>query len=123
MSNGSKAYQIAETGQRPWGGWTVVDAGARFVVKRLVVRPGARLSLQRHRWRDEHWVVVGGRAEVALDGVNAVVEENGSVFIPAGQTHRLANPGPGDLVVVEVQYGQRLEEGDIERLEDSYGRS
>lgn len=116
-------YQNLDSETRPWGRWSVIAAGQRFVVKQIVVKPGGRISLQRHRWRDEHWVVVEGTAEIVIDGETRSLGENDSIFISAGSTHRLGNPGTDDLTVIEIQYGQRLEEGDIERLEDQYGRS
>ena len=122
MSDRINSYRTTETGNRPWGSWTVIDAGPGFAVKRIVVKAGGKLSLQRHQWRAEHWIVVGGSAQISLDGAEATLRENESVFIPIGAVHRLANPGPGDLVVIEVQHGSRLEETDIQRLQDDYGR-
>jgi mannose-6-phosphate isomerase-like protein (cupin superfamily) len=100
-----------------------VDAGARFQVKRLMVKPGQALSLQRHRKRAEHWVVVEGRARVTRDGEVLTVEENQSVFIPLGAKHRLENPGAAPLFVIEVQSGEYFGEDDIERFEDRYNRT
>jgi mannose-6-phosphate isomerase-like protein (cupin superfamily) len=117
------AYAEFESDQRPWGDWAVVALGERYVVKRLRIVPGASISLQRHRWRDEHWVIVNGVADVALGDMTRRLGENEAIFIPAGETHRLGNPGTSDLVVIEVQHGARLEEGDIERLDDRYGRA
>src|SRR5438445_1443614 len=101
MSDKINSYRTTETGNRPWGNWTVIDAGSSFVVKRIVVKAGEKLSLQRHQWRAEHWIVVGGFAEISLDGAESTLRENESVFIPIGTVHRLANPGPSDLVVIE----------------------
>ncbi len=115
-------YRIGQTDARPWGDWSVIATGARFAAKRITVKPGASLSLQRHRWRDEHWIVVEGTAEVTQGAETRRLSENGAAFIPAGTLHRLANKGPGDLVILEIQYGERLEEADIERIEDLYGR-
>jgi mannose-1-phosphate guanylyltransferase/mannose-6-phosphate isomerase len=108
---------------RPWGYYESVDAGARFQVKRLMVKPGQALSLQRHRKRAEHWVVVEGRARVTRDGEVLTVEENQSVFIPLGAKHRLENPGAAPLFVIEVQSGEYFGEDDIERFEDRYNRT
>lgn len=108
--------------ERPWGAFEVLACGAGYQLKRLVVRPGAALSLQRHRLRNEHWVVVEGRAQVTVGDRTENLGPNGSVFIPAGAVHRLANPGPGPLAVIEVQTGSAFPEDDIERLEDRYGR-
>jgi mannose-1-phosphate guanylyltransferase/mannose-6-phosphate isomerase len=107
---------------RPWGHTDLVDFGDRFQVKRLVVSPGAQLSLQRHFHRAEHWIVVRGTAEVTLGNATHLVHENESIFIPIGAVHRLANPGRIPLEVIEVQTGSYLGEDDIVRLEDRYHR-
>lgn len=120
---GLGGYRAGQSDDRPWGSWSVIATGPRFAAKRITVKPGASLSLQRHRWRDEHWIVVQGSAEITLGEATRSLAENGAIFIPAGTAHRLANRGPGDLVILEIQYGDRLEEADIERLEDIYGRS
>jgi mannose-1-phosphate guanylyltransferase/mannose-6-phosphate isomerase len=107
---------------RPWGSYQDIDRGERFRAKRLTVKPGARLSLQSHSRRAEHWVVVKGIAEVTLDGRVVTLRENESTYIPIGGVHRLANPGTGLLEVVEVQTGDYVEEDDIVRYEDIYAR-
>jgi len=107
---------------RPWGYYESVDAGERFQVKRLMVKPGAALSLQLHHKRAEHWVVVSGRARVTRGEDTLYLEENQSTFIPAGTKHRLENSGEQPLLIVEVQSGSYLGEDDIERFEDRYGR-
>jgi mannose-1-phosphate guanylyltransferase / mannose-6-phosphate isomerase len=107
---------------RPWGYFQSVDRGSRYLVKRIVVRPGGRLSLQRHYHRAEHWVVVRGAAEVTLNGSSKFVHENESIYLPIGSDHRLANPGKIDLEVIEVQTGSYLAEDDIVRIEDVYNR-
>ncbi len=107
---------------RPWGYYQGIDAGARFQVKRIVVKPGGKLSLQKHFHRAEHWVVVKGTAEVTVDDKVSAVHENESVYIPIGSVHRLANPGKIPLELVEVQVGSYLGEDDIVRLDDVYGR-
>ncbi len=107
---------------RPWGYYQGIDAGARFQVKRIVVKPGGKLSLQKHFHRAEHWVVVKGTAEVTVDDKVSAVHENESVYIPIGSVHRLANPGKIPLELVEVQVGSYLGEDDIVRLDDAYGR-
>ena len=109
--------------QRPWGYYESIDMGERFQVKRIVVVPGGKLSLQKHRHRSEHWVVVRGTAEVTLGDTVRAVHENESVYIPIGSVHRLANQGKIPLELVEVQTGSYLGEDDIERLEDIYRRS
>ncbi|MBI3419634.1 MAG: mannose-1-phosphate guanylyltransferase/mannose-6-phosphate isomerase [Proteobacteria bacterium] len=107
---------------RPWGWFESLCEGPRFQVKRLLVEPGARISLQMHHHRSEHWVVVTGSAKVRRDAEELFVYENQSVYLPAGTKHRLANPGKVPLVVIEVQSGTYLGEDDIVRFEDSYGR-
>ncbi|HMG77850.1 MAG TPA: cupin domain-containing protein, partial [Xanthobacteraceae bacterium] len=108
---------------RPWGYYQGVDVGARYQVKRIVVKPNAMLSLQKHRRRSEHWVVVRGVAEVTIGSDIRTVAENESIYIPIGGVHRLANPGPMPLELIEVQVGDYLGEDDIERLSDQYGRN
>lgn len=129
---GALAQGLAEAGHavaahhtrvfRPWGSYKGVHNGAGFQVKELTVEPGSVLSLQRHRYRAEHWVVVSGTAEVTCDDRIFRLEPNQSTFVPLGAVHRLANPGTDVLRVIEVQYGSYLGEDDIERIEDVYGR-
>ncbi len=107
---------------RPWGAYDSVDAGSRFQVKRIVVNPGATLSLQKHHHRAEHWIVVSGTAEVTNGDKVTLLTENQSTYIPLGQVHRLANPGRVPLEIIEVQSGAYLGEDDIVRIEDVYGR-
>ena len=107
---------------RPWGWYDSIDAGPRFQVKRILVKPGASLSLQMHHHRAEHWIVVSGTAEVTNGDQVMVLSENQSTYIPLGQTHRLANPGKVPLEIIEVQSGSYLGEDDIVRFEDTYGR-
>jgi mannose-1-phosphate guanylyltransferase/mannose-6-phosphate isomerase len=107
---------------RPWGFYESLDSGDRFQVKRILVSPGASLSLQYHRQRAEHWVVVRGTADVTCGDTVSRLVENESTYIPVGIPHRLTNPGPEPLEIVEVQSGDYLGEDDIVRLEDSYGR-
>ncbi|HEY1473387.1 MAG TPA: mannose-1-phosphate guanylyltransferase/mannose-6-phosphate isomerase [Pseudolabrys sp.] len=108
---------------RPWGYYESIDMGERFQVKRIVVIPGGKLSLQKHRHRSEHWVVVRGTAEVTIGDTVRAVHENESVYIPIGSVHRLANQGKIPLELIEVQTGSYLGEDDIERIEDIYQRS
>ena len=115
--------EIHRTAYRPWGGYASVLEGDRFQVKRLFVKPGRRLSLQKHHHRAEHWIVVRGTAEVTRDGEVFMLSENESTFLPVGCTHRLANPGRIMLELIEVQTGSYLGEDDIIRLEDEFGRS
>jgi mannose-1-phosphate guanylyltransferase/mannose-6-phosphate isomerase len=108
--------------QRPWGSYDGVDAGERFQVKRIVVKPGASLSLQMHHHRAEHWIVVRGTAKVTRGDETLLVAENESTYIPLGMKHRLENPGKLPLEMIEVQSGAYLGEDDIVRFEDHYGR-
>jgi mannose-1-phosphate guanylyltransferase / mannose-6-phosphate isomerase len=108
---------------RPWGYYESIDMGERFQVKRIVVLPGGILSLQKHRHRAEHWVVVRGTAEVTIGDQVRAVHENESVYIPIGSVHRMANKGKIPLELIEVQTGSYLGEDDIERLEDVYKRT
>jgi mannose-1-phosphate guanylyltransferase/mannose-6-phosphate isomerase len=107
---------------RPWGFYQDVDFAARYRVKRIVVKPGSKLSLQKHFHRSEHWVVVRGVAEVTLGDEIRTVHENEAMYIPLEAVHRLANPGRIPLEMIEVQVGSYLGEDDIVRLEDIYGR-
>ena len=116
-------YAAGDSDLRPWGRWTVLEAGAGYAVKRIEVIPGGRLSLQRHRFRAEQWVVVAGTALVTLDGEQFEVAPGGTVHIAVGQVHRVENRGEQDVVFIEVQIGATLDENDIERLEDIYGRA
>ena len=108
---------------RPWGAFTVLEEGERFKIKRIVVAPGKRLSLQLHHHRSEHWIVVSGMARVTNGERSYFVHANESTFIAAGCAHRLENPGVIDLVMIEVQSGDYVGEDDIVRLDDAYGRS
>lgn len=107
---------------RPWGDYEGIDEGNRFQVKRITVKPGQRLSLQKHFHRAEHWIVVNGTAKVTRDGEEFLLTENQSTYIPLGATHRLENPGKVDLEMIEVQSGSYLGEDDIVRFDDVYGR-
>jgi mannose-1-phosphate guanylyltransferase/mannose-6-phosphate isomerase len=109
--------------QRPWGWYDSIDEGTRFKVKRIMVKPGASLSLQMHYHRAEHWVVVSGTAEITNGERKIILAENQSTYIPIGEQHRLANPGTIPLEIVEVQSGSYLGEDDIVRFEDTYGRA
>lgn len=107
---------------RPWGWYDSIDEGGRFKVKRILVKLGASLSLQKHHHRAEHWVVVKGTAEVTCGDIKSLLTDNQSTYIPLGEVHRLANPGTIPLEIIEVQSGSYLGEGDIVRFEDEYGR-
>ena len=108
---------------RPWGTYEDIDAAEGFRVKRIVVKPGGRLSLQRHRYRSEHWVVVRGRATVTRGEQTVVLEANQSTYIPVGEMHRLENAEETPLHLIEVQCGDYVGEDDIERIDDVYKRN
>lgn len=118
-----EAHRLHRTVHRPWGTYTVLEEGPRFKIKRLVVWPGASLSLQMHHHRSEHWIVVSGMAQVTNGEAVSYVRPNESTYIPAGNRHRVENPGVVDLVMIEVQSGDYLGEDDIVRFEDVYGRT
>lgn len=107
---------------RPWGSYQGVDRGEGFLVKRIVVNPGGKLSLQKHKHRAEHWVVVNGTAKVTIGGGVKILKANESTYIPLGEVHRLENPGSTPLELIEVQTGTILDENDIVRIEDIYKR-
>lgn len=119
---GHEAYRLHRTVHRPWGDYTVLEESSRFKIKRIVVKPGASLSLQMHHHRSEHWIVVSGMARVVNGEREILVNSNESTYIPAGHKHRLENPGVIDLVMIEVQSGDYLGEDDIVRFDDRYGR-
>ena len=108
--------------ERPWGSWHVIDVGPGYKIKRIHVTPGSRLSLQTHKYRSEHWVVVFGVATAVIDDVTSTAGPGDSVDVPRGAQHRLANEGVEDLVIVEVQHGAYTGEDDIVRLDDDFGR-
>jgi mannose-1-phosphate guanylyltransferase/mannose-6-phosphate isomerase len=119
-------YSLAESHRqvfRPWGSYDSIDNGERFQVKRIIVNPGASLSLQKHHHRAEHWIVVKGTAEVTRGEEVFLVGENQSTYIPLGTVHRLINPGKIPLEMIEVQSGSYLGEDDIVRFQDHYGRA
>jgi len=108
---------------RPWGYYDSIDTGTRFQVKRIMVNPGAAISLQMHHHRAEHWIVVKGTARVIRGEETILLSENESAYIPIGTRHRLENPGKLPLEIIEVQSGAYLGEDDIVRFEDTYGRT
>lgn len=120
---GRTEHSLHRIVRRPWGSYDSIESGERFQVKRIVVKPGAALSLQKHHHRAEHWIVVSGTAEVTCDDRVFLLGENQSTYIPLGSVHRLRNPGKVPLELIEVQSGSYLGEDDIVRLEDVYGRS
>jgi len=118
-----EAHRFHRTVHRPWGSYTVLEEGNRYKIKRILVKPGASLSLQMHHHRSEHWIVVSGMAKVVNGEREIFVAANESTYIPAGHRHRVSNPGKVDLVMIEVQSGEYLGEDDIVRFEDVYGRA
>jgi mannose-6-phosphate isomerase-like protein (cupin superfamily) len=116
-------YRRGDSDRRPWGRWEVLDTGQGFAVKRITVDPGGILSLQLHHHRSEHWVVVHGWARVTRGDAVLDLGTGQHVHIPVETAHRIENPGPGTLELIEVQQGERLDESDIVRLDDRYGRS
>lgn len=117
------SHKLHKTVMRPWGAYTVLEDGPGFKIKRIVVKPGASLSLQMHHHRSEHWVVVSGIAEVVNGDATLHLKANESTYIPAGHKHRLSNRGDSELALIEVQCGAYLGEDDIVRFEDVYGRT
>lgn len=117
-----EAFKLHRTVVRPWGTYTILEEALGFKIKRIEVKPKASLSLQMHHHRSEHWVVVRGTAKVTSGDKVILIEANESTYIPAGQKHRLENPGEIPCVMIEVQCGSYLGEDDIVRFDDQYGR-
>jgi len=122
-ANGRSEHEFHTRVFRPWGWYEGIDLGERFQVKRIMVKPGEKLSLQMHHHRAEHWIIVSGTARITRDGVEQLLCEDESTYIPLGTTHRLENPGRIPLHLIEVQSGSYLGEDDIVRFEDIYQRS
>jgi mannose-1-phosphate guanylyltransferase len=120
--DGHDAFKLHRTVTRPWGTYTVLEEAPGFKIKRIEVKPGASLSLQMHHHRSEHWVVVNGTAKITNGDKEILIGSNESTYIPAGQKHRLENPGAVTCVMIEVQCGSYLGEDDIVRFDDKYGR-
>jgi mannose-1-phosphate guanylyltransferase/mannose-6-phosphate isomerase len=114
--------EIHQTVYRPWGSYTVLEERANFKIKRIVVNPGAKLSMQMHKYRSEHWVVVSGTASITNNEIEYTLQENQSTYIPQTHRHRLANNGTLPLSIIEVQCGEYVGEDDIVRFDDKYGR-
>lgn len=115
-------HNIHLTAHRPWGTYTILEENGKYKIKRIVVKPGKKLSLQKHFHRSEHWIVVSGTATVQVGEKEVLVRTNESTYIPMGEIHRLYNPGKMDLVLIEAQVGEYLGENDIIRIEDEYNR-
>lgn len=120
--DGHESAKWHRTVHRPWGTYTVLEEGPHYKMKSIVVKPGASLSLQLHKHRSEHWVVISGTALVVNGEQSLALEKDQSTYIPAGHKHRLSNPGAADLLIIEVQTGDYLGEDDIVRFDDKYGR-
>ena len=118
----SELTEIHQTVHRPWGPYTVLEEGANFKIKRIVVNPGAKLSMQMHNHRSEHWVIVAGEATITNNGCTITLQENQSTYIPKLHHHRLENKGKSPLAIIEVQCGEYVGEDDIIRFDDQYGR-
>lgn len=121
LTNGN-GKEVAETGLRPWGSYTVLEEGRGYKIKRIEVKPGHRLSLQLHHHRSEHWIVVSGTAKVTCGDQEILLSTNQSTYVPPCTQHRLENVGVIPLVLIEVQNGEYLGEDDIVRFQDDYAR-
>ena len=108
---------------KPWGSFEVINEGKKYTIKKIIVNPGGQLSLQSHEHRSEHWLIAEGSAEVVINDNIYNLEENEHIFIPQGAQHRLANRSLNDLVVIEMCFGDNLDENDIKRYEDIYDRN
>ena len=117
------SYQVGDHDTRPWGTWEVLAVGEGYIVKRITVLPQKKLSLQSHHFRAEHWIIVSGNGLVTLDEVQKEVISNQAIFIEKEQKHRMENSGSQPLIFIEVQVGETLDEADIVRYQDEYGRS
>ena len=107
---------------KPWGSFENLHSGKNFLVKKIIVKPGGVLSLQSHEHRSEHWIVAQGKAEVIIDDKIINLKENENIFIPKGAVHRMSNKHSEDLIIIEMWYGNILDENDIKRYEDIYKR-
>ena len=108
--------------EKPWGSFEILKSGKNFLLKKIQVKPGGVLSLQSHDHRSEHWIVAEGEAEVTINDKITILKENENIFVPKSATHRMANKGNSDLVIIEMWYGDKLDENDIKRYEDIYDR-
>lgn len=122
QSEGRKEIEEHATTYRPWGSFTVLEEGSRYKIKKILVLPAQKLSLQMHYHRSEHWIIVKGTAKVNIDTVTKMIHEGESIFVPKSASHRVENPGKVPLEIIEVQVGEYLGEDDIIRFEDIYGR-
>ncbi len=108
--------------EKPWGSFEILQLGRNYLVKKINVNPGGVLSLQSHEHRSEHWIVAEGEAEITINDEISILVENENIFIPKGSKHRMANKGDNNLVIIEMWYGDKLDEDDIKRYEDIYER-
>ena len=108
--------------EKPWGSFEILSFGRKFLLKKIIVKPGGVLSLQSHQHRSEHWIVAEGEAEVTINDKVLKLKENENIFIDKGSIHRMANHGYNNLVIIELWYGEELDENDIKRYEDIYNR-
>ncbi|MBQ4594521.1 MAG: phosphomannose isomerase type II C-terminal cupin domain [Akkermansia sp.] len=122
MNSTDIAYEVGDQGERPWGEWQVLDKQSHVVVKKILVYPGERLSLQRHQHRTERWIITEGVATAYCDGAVTKLAVGESIWIPKRSIHRLSNEESGPLALIEIQLGDILTEEDIERFTDDYGR-
>ena len=107
---------------KPWGSFEIIDEGEKYTVKKIIVHSGGKLSLQSHEHRSEHWLISSGFAEIIIGEKIHKLKENDNIFIPKGSKHRLANLGSENLIVIEMWFGNKLDENDIKRYEDIYNR-
>ncbi len=108
--------------EKPWGSFEILKSGKNFLLKKIFVKPGGILSLQSHEHRSEHWIVAEGEVEVTINDDITQLKENENIFIPKGAVHRMANRSNNDLILIEMWYGEELDENDIKRYEDIYNR-
>ncbi len=108
--------------EKPWGSFEILNSGKKYLIKKILVNPGGILSLQSHEHRSEHWIIASGIAEVTIDEKVIQLKENQNIFIPQGSKHRVANKAQVDLVIIEMWYGNKLDENDIKRYDDIYKR-
>lgn len=116
-------YTVGDREERPWGQWEVIAVGGDYVIKHLLVRPGCRSSLQRHAGRSEHWIILEGELDATVEGQTRTLRAADHVFISMGSIHRMHNAKSSPVIFIEIQTGHHLDEDDIERLEDDFGRT
>ena len=107
---------------KPWGSFEIIDEGEKYTLKKIIVHPGGKLSLQSHEHRSEHWLIASGIAKITIDDKTHDLKENDNIFIPKRSKHRLTNVGSENLIVIEMWFGDKLDENDIKRYDDVYNR-